>query len=246
MLIREINPETKVLDEKQAILEYVASDQTLDADREVIRADGWRFDRLTKNGPFVDSHRYGSIEFTLGKILDFKVDGRRLIETVQWAVDVAENKLAQFGWAMTKAGYLKAVSAGFLPELILTSLGHDQWSEDWSGAQILPASSRPGKPIWSQQMAELGIGAGMRQPNTIYVVQQQIELSACVMGVNPNALAKSYKAGVLNDSDLEWISTERSKRETAGLAEESAAASQARQQKRKAFLDAIEKQLRRI
>ena len=43
----------------------------------------------------------------------------------------------------------------------------------------------------------------------IYVEQEQIELSQCVIGANPNAVAqieKAYKAGVLNDSDIVGVS----------------------------------------
>jgi phage/plasmid-associated DNA primase len=43
-----------------------------------------------------------------------------LVETVKWAHDVPENRLAQLGYAMTKAGHLKAVSVGFIPTKMLT------------------------------------------------------------------------------------------------------------------------------
>jgi hypothetical protein len=238
MIRRELNPEVRTLDEAAGIVEYVASDQTIDAQNEVVRADGWRFDRFQRNAPLVDSHRYGSILCVLGKIIDFRIVGRQLVETAQWAIDVPENEAARVGYAMTKAGYLKAVSVGFAPELVLTQLPQDGWPEDWAGARVLPASSRPGRPLWAQQMSELGCEA--RQPSTVFVVQQQLELSACVLGCNPNALAKSYKAGLLSDAQLDWISTERSKRETASMAEESAAVMLARQRKRQAFLDAVE------
>lgn len=245
MVRREINPQIRVADDKAGIIEYIASDQSLDRDQEVIRADGWRFDRFQRNAPLVDSHKYGSVGYVLGKILDFRVVGRQLIETAQWAIDVPENALAKLGYAMTVAGYLKAVSVGMLPELVLTRMPQDAWPDDWVGAKILPAQSKPGKPLWQQQMEDLGFGTN-QQPSTVYVQQQQIELSAVVLGANANALAKSYKAGVISDSDIEWISTERVKRETAGAAKDSAAVAQARQQKRKAFLDVFEKQLRSL
>jgi hypothetical protein len=243
MVRREINPEVRIQDEKAGIVQYVASDQSIDAQNEVVRADGWRFDRFARNSPLVDSHRYGSVECVLGKVIDFSVQGRQLVETAQWAIDVPENTMAKLGFAMTKAGYLKAVSVGFMPEFIVTQVPQDMWGEDWGGAGILAAQSRQGKEIWRQQMQELGF-SGNKQPQTVYMTQQQIELSACVIGANPNALAKSYKAGVLSDADLELISTERSKRETAGMALESAAAMQARQRKRKAFLDVLEKTIK--
>jgi hypothetical protein len=36
----------------------------------------------------------------------------------------------------------------------------------------------------------------------IYLEQEQMELSACIIGANPNALARAYKAGVIDDDLL--------------------------------------------
>src|ERR1017187_4101398 len=120
MIRRTIYPKSTVLDENAGLVEYVASDESLDADGEIMRAKGARFDRFRRNAPFVNNHRYDSIEHCLGKVVDFKVDGDRVVETAQWAIDVPENRMAQLGFKMTEAGYLKAVSIGFLPEAALT------------------------------------------------------------------------------------------------------------------------------
>jgi hypothetical protein len=136
--------------------------------------------------------------------------------------------------------------------MLLTTLGSDEWPEDWKGAVVLPAKSRQGRALWDQQCAELGFAAAPGaaaapvQPRAIYVRQQQIELSACVIGANPNALAKSYKAGVLSDADIELISTERSKCETARLALDTAAARQARQRSRQKFLDELNHKIKAL
>ena len=68
----------------------------------------------------MDSHDYSTIGKCLGKVIDFRVEGAQLIERVQWAIDVPENQLAQIGWKMTEAGYLKAVSVGFFPVKYVT------------------------------------------------------------------------------------------------------------------------------
>jgi hypothetical protein len=186
---RVITPEIKVLDAKDGLVEYVASDESVDSFKEVIRADGWRFTNFNKNAPFVDSHDYGSIDKLLGKVVDFGVRGRKLIEVVQWAKDVAENKLAQIGWRMTEAGFLKAVSVGF-----------------WPVSYVLPGTAEH-----AAQLKQLNIEP-MTEVRTIFTEQEQIELSAVIIGANPNALAKSYKAGVLTDADLETISQETAQR----------------------------------
>jgi hypothetical protein len=68
---REIHPQIKVLDAVAGIVEYVASNETIDCHQEIVRADGWQFNRFAKNAPFVDSHNYESIDCLVGKVLDF-------------------------------------------------------------------------------------------------------------------------------------------------------------------------------
>jgi hypothetical protein len=53
-LIRTIHPEVKVVDASKGIVDYVASDESVDSYREIIRANGWKFTNFKKNAPFVD------------------------------------------------------------------------------------------------------------------------------------------------------------------------------------------------
>jgi len=182
-LRRLIHPEVRIIDSRAGIVDYVASDESIDSFKEIIRASGWRFTHFTKNAPFVDSHDYSTIGKCLGKVIDFRVEGSRLIERVQWAIDVPENKLAQIGWKMTQAGYLKAVSVGFFPVKYLTpSSGED----------------------WTRALRELGLPADAAV-RTIYTEQEQVELSCCIVGANPNALAKAWHAKAITEADLEFI-----------------------------------------
>jgi hypothetical protein len=214
-LHRTIHPETRVIDQSRGIVEYIASDETLDSYREIIRASGWRFNMFEKNAPFVDSHNYGSIEMLLGSVIDFRVVGSQLIETVQWAIDVEENKLARVGFAMTAAGHLRAVSVGFRPVR-------------WTSA---------GDTEWARTLAEMRLPADT-PARTIYLEQEQVELSACILGANPNALARSYKDGAINDEDIDFLSStifqnhSALAEKTARLADEAAAAKRALEQQR--------------
>src|SRR2546423_10418392 len=112
---REIHPTIRILDARDGLVEFVASDETVDSYQEVIKVSGWKFNHFQKNAPVVDSHNYSSIEFLLGKVIEYKVIGKKLVETVQFAVDVPEQKLASITFKMVQAGYLKAVSVGFWP-----------------------------------------------------------------------------------------------------------------------------------
>ena len=217
LLRREIHPEVRMIDEKQGIVEYIASNETMDSYNEIIRADGWRFDDFQKNAPFVDSHNYESIGCVLGKVLDFQVRKKQLVETVKWAIDVGENLMAHWGFAMTSAGYLKAVSVGFMPEEYVTP-----YDRDPSG--------------WRENCEDLGLDLNGTDCRCIYVTQQQKELSACVIGANPDAVARAYKAGVINDAYLERFSINVAKRKTANSTDGPAAVEKARQRVRTATM----------
>lgn len=176
----------RILDEAKGIAEYIASNETIDAYREIVAVDGWMFDNFRKNAPFVDSHNYGSVGNVLGRVLEWKVapvDGKpALIERVQWAKDIP-NTLAEWGWKMTVGGFLKAVSVGFWPVSFVS-----KWDAD--------------KTRWQAELNKRGLHEedGV---SVIYLKQQQVELSACVIGANPDAVARAYKAGAISDENLD-------------------------------------------
>jgi hypothetical protein len=180
-LHRSLNVVPRIISEADGLVDYVASDESLDSYSEIISAKGWRFSRFAKNAPFVDSHDYYSIDKLLGSVESARVEGRALIERVRWAKDVEENHLARLGWKMTLGGFLKAVSVGFFPT---------KWARN-GGEGFAEASALIGlKPEQAKNV------------RAIYLEQEQIELSACIIGANPNALAKSFAAGCIGDADL--------------------------------------------
>ncbi len=182
-LIRALNVEARIVSEAEGTVDYVASDATLDSYREIVDPRGWKFTHFSKNAPFVDSHDYWSIEKLLGKVISFEVKGGQLIERVQWAKDVAEAKLAQLGWKLTTGGFLKAVSVGFFSKKHASVWGD---ANNWAAAcQALKLDAET-----------------IAQCRCIYLEQEQIELSACIIGANPNALAKAHKEGCVKDADL--------------------------------------------
>jgi hypothetical protein len=194
-LIRALHVETKIVDKKKGIVKYIASDESLDSYREIVRAAGWRFDRFEKNAPFVDSHDYSTIGKLLGGVIDYEVKKNQLEETVQWALEAEEeNPLIRIGWKMTVAGYLKAVSVGFIPM---------KWVSRWD-------SDRTG---YLRELSMLGMTED-EGPRVIYLEQQQIELSAVIIGANGNAVAKAFKSGAIDEEDLEALEKKLSQNET--------------------------------
>ncbi len=218
-LRRTIHPEVRVIDAARGTVEYIASDESIDSYGEVVCARGVDFTRMQKNAPFVDSHNYSSIDCLLGKVVDYKVAKNQVVETVQWAIDVPTNFLAIKGFQMTQAGYLKAVSIGFIPTKI----------------------ARPSDPKgdWQSACEDLGMGDLEDSINCIYQKWLQLELSCCCIGANMNAVAKSYKAGILNDSELETLFTLSHKNqssETAPVTDDPADVASARQRAQDEFV----------
>lgn len=178
---RNLTVEARILSEADGLVEYVASDATLDSYNESILVTGWEFDLFALNSPFVDSHNYWSIEAMLGRVVSARVEGRQLIERVQWAKDIPEHKLATIGWKLTLGGFLKAVSVGF------RSVQH-----------VYPNDSG-----WNGYVQQAGLSPeDAAKCRRIFVRQKQLELSACVLGANPSAVAKAWKEGCIRDADL--------------------------------------------
>lgn len=222
----ELHPrEIKVIDAAKGTVEYIASDESIDSYNEVIAASGWKFDRFEKNAPFVDSHNYASIDCLLGRVIDYKVENKQLVETVQWAIDVPTNFLAIKGFQMTQAGYLKAVSVGFIPT---------QYVGKWDTTGT-----------WDEVLDDLGMGDLEDSIRCIYTEQQQLELSACCIGANPNAVARAYKAGILNDADLETLST-RYAPKPAIATDDPADVALAQQRARTAFLIELKSKIAKL
>ena len=183
-LIRAFDVEVRIISEADGLVDYVASNMALDSYNERVSVGGWKFTRFATNAPFVDSHDYYSIEKLLGRVNSARIEGKSLIERVQWAKDVQESKLAQLGWKMTLGGFLKAVSVGFFPIRYV----------------------RNGGDGWTQALQSLGLKPEDETATRyIYLEQEQIELSACIIGANPEALAKSYGAGCVKDADLAGV-----------------------------------------
>jgi hypothetical protein len=181
---RSLNVECRILSEADGLVEYIASDATLDSYNEVILPSGWQFNLFRKNAPFVDSHNYWSIEYLLGQVEGARMEGGQLIERVRWAKDVQESKLCQLGWKMTLGGFLKAVSVGFRP---------------------IKAAS-PGDAGWNAYVSEAALSPeDAQRTRRIFVKQEQLELSACVLGANPSAVAKAYHDGCIKDADLAGV-----------------------------------------
>jgi HK97 family phage prohead protease len=97
----------------QPVLDFIASDETLDRYREIIVASGWRLDAYRRNPVFQNSHKYGDVLFTLGKALVTEARAGHLFQRIEFAVNA--NPAARIAYALYRGKFLNAVSVGFLP-----------------------------------------------------------------------------------------------------------------------------------
>lgn len=183
---REFSIVPRVLSEEEGTIEFVASDETLDCYREIVRVNGWRFTFFEKNAPFVDSHDYSTIEKLLGRVDSWRVEKGQLVEVVRY--DRTPGSLGLKAFKLVRDGFLKAVSVGFVPV---------RMASKWDGAQTDLLNAIADLKLDPQTAAQV---------RAIYLEQEQIELSQCVIGANPNALAKAYKGGTLTEEDIDQIS----------------------------------------
>ena len=203
-LIRALNIVPRVLNEQEGTVQFTASDETLDCYGEIIRASGWRFTQFAKNAPFVDSHDYSSITKLLGQVTDFRVEGGALVETVRYSRE--PGTLAEWAFKMVRDGFLRAVSVGFYPVRMASK--YDRDTADFQA-----------------QISALKLDAATAAKlNAVYLEQEQIELSQCVIGANPNALARAYKSGCLSEQDIDQFAALCATSKTVAPADASAGA----------------------
>ncbi len=97
----------------EPVINFTASDETVDRYREIITAAGWQLDNYRRNPVFQDSHDYSSVMKTIGRAELTEIRGTALFQSIRFAVD--QNPLAKMTYQLYRGKFLNAVSVGFLP-----------------------------------------------------------------------------------------------------------------------------------
>jgi len=108
----QLSVEVSMPGTEEAILDFVASDATLDRYGEVIEQTGWELANYRKNPVVVDSHDYGSISRVIGQSLITEVRNGKLLNRVKFAL---ENPLGKLAHALSRGGFIRSESVGFIP-----------------------------------------------------------------------------------------------------------------------------------
>src|SRR5438445_956114 len=99
-------------DTPEPVLDFIASDESVDRYNEVIKLDGWDLANYKRNPVVVDSHDYSSVSKILGRSTEVAVSMGKLVNRVKFATD---NPLGAMAYKLAKGGFIKSESVGFIP-----------------------------------------------------------------------------------------------------------------------------------
>lgn len=167
----------KQVEGKDRTLRFIASDETLDRDKETIAVEGWMVEEFQKNPVFLWAHD-GYVRPPVGKVTNIVKDtiNKQLAAEVyfptieeltsEYAASSEHARFIDTVYRMYLGGYLNAVSVGFI--------GHEG-SYDPDG-------------------------------NWRFTSQELLELSGCAVPANPNAIQMAKAKGLsLQDAKQTWV-----------------------------------------
>ena len=102
-----IREDSSVSDDDERLVEFIASDESVDRYGDVIMADGWDLEPFRSNPIFLWSHDRAA---PIGTVPKIGLVGKQLRATVRFAKG---KHLADELWSFVKDGVLRAVSVGF-------------------------------------------------------------------------------------------------------------------------------------
>lgn len=132
-----IKCETRTVEGAAPVMDFIASDATVDRYNEVIEPKGWVLDNFRANPVIPDCHYYGSIASILGRATSVEVRDGKLVNRVEFCTD---NPLGNLAWKMSKGGFIKSQSVGFIPLEWTPGVGKDMPSRTYTKAELLEIS----------------------------------------------------------------------------------------------------------
>lgn len=123
-----------------AVLDFIASDETVDRYDEVCKQDGWELDNFLTNPVIPDCHNYGTVANILGRDILPKaqqVQNGMLCTRIEFAVD---NPMGLLAYKMAKGGFIKSMSVGFIPLEWVNGNAAGQPARTYTKAELLEKS----------------------------------------------------------------------------------------------------------
>jgi HK97 family phage prohead protease len=132
-----IKCDVKAVEGDGAMMDFIASDETLDRYNEVIKVDGWQLENFRANPVIPDCHDYSSISRILGKAQSVSVANGKLMNRVEFCLD---NPMGKMAYKMAKGGFIKSQSVGFIPIEWTKGVGKDQPERIYTKSELLEIS----------------------------------------------------------------------------------------------------------
>lgn len=186
LIVKAFEGVKKAIDEKAKTIEFLASDDSIDHDGEIIALEAWdkRIHEFRKNPIFCWGHplgdRHAGPERLLGKIVVDNRDQQGLWLTAKYAVDA--NPLARMCWELSVADILRAGSVG------ADALEVVGW---WDNQDKIAGL----KPAYKQALEQGAAGA-------VIMEAELWEFSQVLKGSNRNALKAAIAKGLVKSTDL--------------------------------------------
>jgi len=174
------------------IVQFIASDETVDRYDEVISAAGWNLKNYQRNPVFQNSHQCGDIIYTLGKSVLTTVSEGKLIQHVQFATDI--NPIAKIAYELYRGGFLNAVSVGFVPNDWEEGTKGTPWRRKFTSQELLELSavSIPANP----NALALGVKSGAVEQSDLRDALDLLRATIAKEATDPDA----RQAGAAGDS----------------------------------------------
>lgn len=132
-----IRCEVKTLGGDEPVLEFVATDETLDRYDEVIKLDGWQLENFRANPVVVDTHDYSSVLKILGRAEEVSIVAGQMRNRVRFALD---NPLGAVAYKMARAGFIRSQSVGFQPIEWVNGKNNTEPSRTFTKQELLEIS----------------------------------------------------------------------------------------------------------
>src|ERR1044071_1122395 len=185
------------------ILDFMASDETLDRCDEVIQASGWRLDSYRRNPVFQNAHQYGDVIFTLGKALITEVRSSSECRVSTLRNAASEERSSVEGDSLSLQS--RATAGG--PSTFLFQ--RVQFATEANPMARIAYALYKGKLLNAVSVGFVPLrwddANGSEKASRVrrrYLEQELLEVSAVGIPANPNALQLGFKAGVIQKADL--------------------------------------------
>lgn len=129
--------EVKSVEGDEPLMDFIGSDGSVDRYNEVIDQSGWQLENFRANPIVPDCHDYSSIAKILGRAESVSVKGGRLHNRVRFCT---ENPLGNLAWKMSKGGFIRSQSVGFIPMEWRNGVGRDEPERTYTKTELLEIS----------------------------------------------------------------------------------------------------------